>query len=78
MLIPRTFAELEERSEADLRAAYDEIGSAGYTVESVSFILREIDRKRSDRRERRMLAITWWIAVLTLVNVVLVAIALAK
>jgi hypothetical protein len=59
--IPKTFAELERMSDAELRAKYDEMNEGGTVVDGVRFILEELSR----RREARLVLLTWVIAGLT-------------
>jgi hypothetical protein len=69
--IPSTFGELRNMSDAELRAAYDQ--RAPHVQAGVDFILTELNRRTAERAQRWMIGLTIAIAVLTLVNVGLVA-----
>lgn len=69
-----TFAELQAHTDEELRQRYDEATQAGQPVQA-TFALEELRRRESRRSEATMRRLTWAIAALTVVNVVVVVVA---
>jgi len=63
--------QLREMTEAELIAEHD--AAAGNTVLGLDYYLEDLARRRADRQTATMVRLTWAIAILTVVNVVLVA-----
>jgi hypothetical protein len=72
-----TFAELEAHTDGELRQRYDEATQAGQPVQA-TFALDELRRRESRRSETTMRRLTWIITGATVVNVVVVVVALLK
>jgi hypothetical protein len=62
-----TYKELRELSVGELEAIYDR--TAPDVSVGLSFTREELARRESERKENRMLLLTWAIVVLTAVNV---------
>ena len=70
-VIPKTYAELTAMSDEDLIAAFDQ--EAVHIRLGMDFLRDELLRREVARSAKVMTRLTWWIAVLTVINVVLVA-----
>jgi hypothetical protein len=72
----KSIAELRSLSDAELIEQHDILaGDAGGGV-GVNYYLAELERRRAGRQAHQMLALTWVVAALTVVNVVAVIISL--
>ena len=64
---PKTFADLEAMTDAQLREAYDDVLRTASIQVGINFILEELSR----RREARLVFLTWVIATLTAIVAIL-------
>lgn len=71
----KTIAELRKLTDDQLIEQHDDL--AGNTVVGTAYYLSELERRRAEHQARQMLALTWIVAVLTMVNVAAVIISLA-
>ena len=68
-------ADLRGMSTDDLIAAHDRIAGQSQSVETADNYRAGLARRDADRQTWTMLKLTWWIAGLTVANVLLVAYA---
>jgi hypothetical protein len=67
-----TIEELEAMSNAEIRALYNE--EATHTVVGLEWYREELRRRALERQTAKLVTLTWVLAALTAVNVVLVAV----
>ena len=65
--------QLEAMSDAEVRAEYNSI--AANTAVGLAWYADELRRRATNRQTRALVTLTWVLAALTFVNVVLVAVA---
>ena len=76
MTTAASFAELERMSDKELRERHDQV--ARHTQVGLQWYLDELRRREVARQTRALVRLTWFIAAMTVANVVLVAVAVAR
>lgn len=71
-----TIEQLEAMTDAEVRARYNQL--AEHAHEGLEWYREELRQRAVNRQTRALVLLTRWIAVLTAVNVVLVAATLLK
>jgi hypothetical protein len=69
-----TIEQLEKMSDEEVRAAYNEVSVN--TFVGLEWYREELHWRSTDRRNRNIERLTFWIAVLTLANLVFISITL--